>query len=100
MVLAGAGSGKTTVLTTRVAWLIAEKNIQPHQILVVTFTNKAAGEIKERIQQLTGSRLPYSGTFHSLCAKILRIDGHLMGLDQNFVIYDASDQTQLVKTIY
>ncbi len=100
MVLAGAGSGKTTVLTTRVAWLIEEKGIQPHQILVVTFTNKAAGEIKDRIQQATGSRLPYSGTFHSLCAKILRIDGHYIGLDPNFVIYDANDQHQLVKNIY
>lgn len=100
MVLAGAGSGKTTVLTTRVAWLIAEKNVQPHNILVVTFTNKAAGEIKERIQTITGSRLPYSGTFHSLCAKILRIDGQYIGLDQNFVIYDSNDQDQLIKNIY
>lgn len=100
MVLAGAGSGKTTVLTTRVAWLIAEKNIQPHQILVVTFTNKAAGEIKDRIQEITGSRLPYSGTFHSLCAKLLRIDGEYIGLDKNFVIYDSADQVQLVKNIY
>jgi len=100
MVLAGAGSGKTTVLTTRVSWLIAEKNIKPHEILVVTFTNKAAGEIKDRIQQQTGSRLPYSGTFHSLCAKILRIDGMYIGLDQNFVIYDSGDQDQLIKNIY
>ncbi len=100
MVLAGAGSGKTTVLTTRVASLVTEHNVQPHNILVVTFTNKAAGELKERIQAKTGSVLPFSGTFHSLCAKMLRIDGHLVGLDPNFVIYDSSDQDQLVKDLY
>lgn len=100
VVLAGAGSGKTTVLTTRVAWLIAEKNISPFSILVVTFTNKAAKEIKERILSQTGSHIPWSGTFHSLCAKILRIDGQSVGLSSNFVIYDAKDQNDLVKEIY
>lgn len=100
VVLAGAGSGKTTVLTTRVAWLLKEKNISPFSILVVTFTNKAAKEIKERILQVTGSEIPWSGTFHSLCAKILRIDGQSVGLSQNFVIYDTKDQQSLVKAIY
>ncbi len=100
MVLAGAGSGKTTVLTTRVAWLIAEKNVSPQSLLVVTFTNKAAGEIRDRIQLHTGSILPYSGTFHSLCARILRTDGHLIGLNPNFTIYDTDDQKKLIKDIY
>ena len=100
MVLAGAGSGKTTVLTTRVAWLIEQQHIAPESILVVTFTNKAAGEIKDRIRSNTGKNLPFSGTFHSLCAKLLRIDGYHIGVDQNFVIYDSSDQDQLIRTIY
>lgn len=100
VVLAGAGSGKTTVLTTRVSWLISEKNVSPFSILVVTFTNKAAKEIKERIQKNTGSKLPWSGTFHSLCAKILRIDGDTIGLESNFVIYDSVDQLSLFKQIY
>jgi DNA helicase-2/ATP-dependent DNA helicase PcrA len=100
VVLAGAGSGKTTVLTTRVSWLISEKNISPFKILVVTFTNKAAKEIKERITSNTGMNLPWSGTFHSLCAKILRIDGQSIGLGSNFVIYDSKDQMSLLKEIY
>ena len=100
VVLAGAGSGKTTVLTTRVAWLIAEQNVSPFAILVVTFTNKAAKEIKERILHATGMHIPWNGTFHSLCAKILRIDGQSVGLGPNFVIYDSQDQLSLLKTIY
>lgn len=100
VVLAGAGSGKTTVLTTRVSWLISEKNVSPFNILVVTFTNKAAKEIKTRISLTTGMDIPWSGTFHSLCAKILRIDGQSIGLGQNFIIYDSQDQTSLLKEIY
>ncbi len=100
VVLAGAGSGKTTVLTTRVAWLIEEQNVSPFSILVVTFTNKAAKEIKERILLTTGMHIPWNGTFHSLCAKILRIDGESVGLSQNFVIYDSQDQLSLLKNIY
>ena len=100
VVLAGAGSGKTTVLTTRVAWLILEQNVSPFSILVVTFTNKAAKEIKERIALTTGTDIPWSGTFHSLCAKILRIDGQSVGLSANFVIYDSQDQVALLKDIY
>lgn len=100
LVLAGAGSGKTTVLTHRAAWLIKEKNIEENQILLVTFTNKAAGEMKERIERLTGSALPYAGTFHSLSARILRRDGYNVGLDFNYVIYDSDDQLQLIKEIY
>jgi len=100
VVLAGAGSGKTTVLTSRVSWLIEKRNISPYSILVVTFTNKAAKEIKERILKLTGHILPWSGTFHSFCAKILRIDGDQIDLGKNFVIYDSADQISLIKNIY
>lgn len=100
LVLAGAGSGKTTVLTHRAAWLIKEKGILENQILLVTFTNKAAGEMKERIERLTGSSLPWAGTFHSLSARMLRQDGYNLGLDFNYVIYDSDDQMHLIKDIY
>jgi DNA helicase-2/ATP-dependent DNA helicase PcrA len=100
VVLAGAGSGKTTVLTHRAAWLIQEKGVAAHNIILVTFTNKAAGEMKERIERLTGSSLPFAGTFHSICARILRINGRFVGLDPNFVIYDSDDQMSLIKEIY
>lgn len=99
MVLAGAGSGKTRVLTTRVAYLMAEKHVDPSSILLVTFTNKAAGEMTERVYKSTGKRLQFSGTFHRLCAKILRIDGHYIGIPPSFVIYDGDDQLDLVKSI-
>lgn len=100
IVLAGAGSGKTTVLTHRVAWLISQHKVTPESILLVTFTNKAAAEMKERVQALTGSVLPLSGTFHSICARILRRDGYVIGLPQGFTIYDTDDQTSLLKKIY
>lgn len=100
MVLAGAGSGKTTVLTTRVAWLIKEKQIQPQNLLVVTFTNKAAGEIKERIVATTNHSVPFAGTFHSLSARILRQHGSAIGLQPGFVIFDTDDQKALLKQIY
>lgn len=100
LVLAGAGSGKTTVLSTRAARLILDQNISEAEIMLVTFTNKAAAEMKHRIQKLTGSSLPFAGTFHSLCAKILRKHGYLLGLDPNFVIYDSNDQLSLLKDIY
>lgn len=100
LVLAGAGSGKTRVLTTRVAWLIQEHGIPSESLLLVTFTNKAAGEMKERIRTLTGQILPYSGTFHSISARILRQYGSVIGLDPNFTIYDSDDQLSLLKDIY
>jgi len=100
LVLAGAGSGKTRVLTTRVAWLIQEHNVPSESLLLVTFTNKAAGEMKERIRTLTGQILPYSGTFHSISARILRRYGMALGLDPNFTIYDSDDQLSLLKDIY
>ena len=100
MVLAGAGSGKTRVLTTRVAYLMAEKHIDPSAILLVTFTNKAAGEMTERVRLTTGKKLQFSGTFHKLCAKILRVDGHYIDIPVNFVIYDGEDQIDLIKKIF
>lgn len=100
LVLAGAGSGKTRVLTTRVAWLMAEAGVKPESILLVTFTNKAAHEMRERVAAGTGQELPFSGTFHSIGARILRRHGHLIGLNNNFVIYDSDDQLSLIKDIY
>jgi DNA helicase II / ATP-dependent DNA helicase PcrA len=100
LVLAGAGSGKTKVLTTRVAYLIEEKNVHPQSIMLVTFTNKAAHEMNKRVMETTGSKLPLSGTFHSICAKILRRHGQKIGLDNNYVIYDSNEQLDLIKQIY
>ncbi len=97
IILAGAGSGKTRVLIYKVIYLIKILNIDPVNILMVTFTNKAANEMKERIKKF----LPHSqltiATFHSLCAKILRIEGEYIGTPQNFIIYDEQDQTDVVK---
>lgn len=100
VVLAGAGSGKTKVLTTHAAWLVQNQQVDPSKILLVTFTNKAANEMLKRIHELTQNKLPYSGTFHGFCARILRQEGKAMGYDQNYLIYDASDQTSLIKQIY
>lgn len=100
LILAGAGSGKTTVLTHHAAWLIKEKGVSPEEILLVTFTNKAAQEMIDRITTLTGLPLQYSGTFHSVCARILRKHAPLLGLSHSFVIYDADDQLSLIKALY
>ena len=99
LVLAGAGSGKTRVLTYRLAYLIQSGQVRPHQTLAITFTNKAAGEMKERVAGLLG---PASGwmwvcTFHSACARMLRQDAPLLGYRSNFTIYDEDDSTRLVK---
>ncbi len=99
MVLAGAGSGKTRVLTTRVAHLISGEGVSPANIVLLTFTNKAAGEMTERVERLTGHRLPYSGTFHRLCARLLRAHGPKVGLPQGYAIYDSDDSLSLVKLI-
>lgn len=105
LVLAGAGSGKTKVLTHRVAYFISQNLARPENCLLLTFTNKAAGEMKDRIfnllsrnPQLT-THHPTAATFHSFCAKILRIDGKYIGIPPNFVIYDDADQKDLVKDI-
>lgn len=99
LILAGAGSGKTRVLTSRVAWLIMNNFAQPEEILLVTFTNKAAGEMVERVGNLTNLQLPFAGTFHRICARILRRDGHAIGLPASFVIFDSEDQLQLIKSV-
>jgi DNA helicase-2/ATP-dependent DNA helicase PcrA len=101
LILAGAGSGKTRVLAHRVAYLIGVKAIRPWQILAVTFTNKAASELRERIIALVGEagRDVQAGTFHAICARVLRRDGEAIGLDRRFVIYDTDDQQTLMKQI-
>src|SRR6476660_459162 len=103
LILAGAGSGKTRVITVRIAYLIAEKNVAPHNILAVTFTNKAAGEMRNRVEQLLkGQRLqsaPLISTFHSLCVRILRqdIDKLDEGYKKSFTIYDTDDSQKVIK---
>ncbi len=99
LILAGAGSGKTRVLTYKVAYLISEKGILPENILVLTFTNRAASEMIERIKKLVGNlpTLPIMGTFHSFCAKLLRREGKVLGLPPGFAIYDEGDALDAVK---
>lgn len=97
VILAGAGSGKTRVLTHKVVYLIQEKNIDPSNILMVTFTNKAANEMKERIGKFIAKGKPLIATFHSLCARILRIEGEHVGLSEKFAIYDTTDQLDAIK---
>ncbi|KKU57703.1 MAG: ATP-dependent DNA helicase PcrA [candidate division WWE3 bacterium GW2011_GWB1_47_11] len=101
LVVAGPGSGKTRVLTNRVAYLIQEYGVLPENILCVTFTNKAAGEIKDRVRALLGTdKAPaWTGTFHSVCSKILRKDGFNIGVPVSFAIYDSDDQAALIKSI-
>ncbi len=102
LVLAGAGSGKTRVLTYRIAHLIRERGIAPAQILAVTFTNKAAGEMRARLGQLLGepaARRLWMGTFHAMCSRMLRLSGAPAGVDPRFVIYDEDDQRTLVREI-
>jgi DNA helicase II / ATP-dependent DNA helicase PcrA len=101
LILAGAGSGKTRVVAHRIAYLIGVKAVQPRRILAVTFTNRAAGELRERITALVGDlgKDVEAGTFHALCARVLRRDGEAIGLDRRFVIYDTDDQQQLMKRI-
>ncbi|MBD3347645.1 MAG: AAA family ATPase, partial [Candidatus Eisenbacteria bacterium] len=99
LVLAGAGSGKTRVLTRRIAWLILERGVSPRRILAVTFTNKAAEEMRRRVAELIGddASLVWMGTFHSICARILRVECAWGWWTASFSIYDETDQTNLIK---
>ena len=101
LVLAGAGSGKTRVLTYRIAHMIADEGVRPWQVLAITFTNKAAAEMRERLNKLLpgGTRGMWVCTFHAMCVRILREDGDLLGYRPNFSIYDDDDSRRLVKTI-
>ena len=102
LIVAGAGSGKTKVLTTRIANLIKEKKAFPNQILAVTFTNKAAKEMQTRVSKILGSSavgLSWLGTFHSICAKLLRKHASAVDLNSNFTIIDTEDQIRLIKNI-
>ncbi len=99
LILAGAGSGKTKVLTTRIAYLIEDKGVQAPNILAITFTNKAANEMRERVEQNIGTETKdmWISTFHSCCVRILRKDINKIGYNRSFVIYDSADQVTLVK---
>lgn len=105
LILAGAGSGKTKTLTHRIAYLIGELKVFPSRILAVTFTNKAAKEMRQRLAKLLDEEaenrqfMPWMGTFHSICVRILRMDGASIGLDKRFLIYDTDDQVSLMKQI-
>ena len=99
LVIAGAGSGKTKVLTHKIAYLMGEKNVSPFNILAITFTNKAANEMKERVEKLVGdvAKDMWIGTFHSICVRILRRYIDRIGFDSSFIIFDTSDQRTLIK---
>ena len=103
LILAGAGSGKTKTLTHRIAYLMTNERVWPNEILAVTFTNKAAKEMRERLGQLisqegsTRSFMPWMGTFHGICVRLLRQDGHTIGIQPNYVIYDEDDRQGLIK---
>jgi DNA helicase-2/ATP-dependent DNA helicase PcrA len=103
LILAGAGSGKTKTLTHRIAYLLAHHHVDPRHILAVTFTNKAAKEMRERLGQLLDqpadarSFMPYMGTFHSICVRLLRFDGEAIGVPKNYVIFDESDRQAAVR---
>src|SRR5215467_12049799 len=99
LILAGAGSGKTRVITHRMAYIIGSGHATPDQVLAVTFTNKAAEEMRGRVEQLLGEdcRSIWLSTFHSLCARLLRREAPAIGLTRDFVIYDSSDQLSVVK---
>ena len=102
LIVAGAGSGKTKVLTSRIANIIKEKKAFPNQILAVTFTNKAAKEMQNRVSKILGSTavgLSWLGTFHSICAKLLRKHAAAANLNYNFTIVDTDDQLRLIKNI-
>ena len=103
LILAGAGSGKTKALTHRIAYLAADKHVSPSEILAVTFTNKAAGEMRKRVLMLlrqnpeSRTAFPFIGTFHSICMRLLRREHAEIGLASNFIIFDAGDTLSAIK---
>src|SRR3954453_9362447 len=101
LIVAGAGSGKTRVLAHRIAYLLAERGATPGQILAITFTNKAAGEMKERVAALVGprARAMWVMTFHSACVRILRAEAKHVGIPSSFSIYDAADSQRLMTLV-
>ena len=101
LVVAGAGSGKTRVLTRRIAYLMARRNVAPYEILAITFTNKAAGEMKERVGELVGSvaKSMWVSTFHSACVRILRQEANRLGYSNTFSIYDSADSQRLITIV-
>ena len=101
LVVAGAGSGKTRVLTRRIAYLLAKRGVEPYEILAITFTNKAAGEMKERVASLVGKRAKaiWVSTFHSACVRILRQEGSRLGFTTSYSIYDQADSVRLITLV-
>ncbi len=101
LIVAGAGSGKTKALTTRIAWLLAARGVQPGEVLAITFTNKAAGEMRERVAALVGprARAMWVSTFHSSCVRILRAEAKKLGFTTSFSIYDAADSQRLMTLV-
>ncbi len=101
LVVAGAGSGKTRVLTRKIAYLMARRGAAPYEILAITFTNKAAGEMKERVAELVGpiARSMWVSTFHSACVRILRQEANRLEYSNSFSIYDSSDSQNLIKIV-
>ena len=101
LVVAGAGSGKTRVLTRRIAYLLAERGVHPGQIMAITFTNKAAAEMRERVEELVGRRAKamWVSTFHSMCVRVLRCEAKTLGMTSNFSVYDADDSRRLVTLV-
>ncbi|HEY6894523.1 MAG TPA: UvrD-helicase domain-containing protein, partial [Rhodanobacteraceae bacterium] len=99
LILAGAGSGKTRVITSRIAYLVGDGHAQPNEVLAVTFTNKAAEEMRARVETLLGSDVTgmWVSTFQSICARLLRREAPAIGLSRDFVIYDSSDQLTVIK---
>ncbi len=101
LVIAGAGSGKTRVLTSRIAYLVMEKGIDPYNIMAITFTNKAAGEMKERLEKIVGDiGEMWVSTIHSMCVRVLRRDIDKLGYDKNFTIYDETDKDKVLKRVF
>lgn len=101
LIMAGAGSGKTRVLTHRIAYLLDEKGVSPYNVLAITFTNKAAREMKERVEKLVGeeAQVIWMSTFHSMCVRILRRDADRIGIERNFTILDPTDQKSVIKDV-